>query len=73
MLAMLPPECKSDWKGSIGVLVHMYNCTCNSAMGFSPHFLMYGRQPQLPIDITLWNYPKIDSHANVQQVHPEIE
>ena len=45
MLRMLPLECKSNWKGSIGVLVHTYNCTQNSAMGFSPYFLMYGRQP----------------------------
>ena len=27
MLGMLPPESKSDWKGSIGVLDHPYNCT----------------------------------------------
>ena len=45
MLGMLPPECKSNWKGSIGALVHAYNCTQNSAMGFSPYFLMHGRQP----------------------------
>ena len=36
MLGMLPPECKSDWKDSIGALVHTYNCTQNSAMGFRP-------------------------------------
>ena len=45
MLGMLPPEHMSDWKGSIGALVHAYNCTQNSTMGFSPCFLMYGRQP----------------------------
>ena len=45
MLGMLPPECKSNWKGKIGMLVHMFNCTHNSAMGFSPSFLMYIRQP----------------------------
>ena len=53
MLGMLPLEHKSYWKGSIGVLVHMYNCTCNSTTGFSPYFLMYGRQPQLSINVTL--------------------
>ena len=53
MLGTLPPEHKSDWKGSIGALVHAYNCTQNFATGFSPYFLMYGRQPCLPIDVTL--------------------
>ena len=40
MLGMLPPEHKSNWKGSIGVLVHAYNCTWNSVTGFSLYFLM---------------------------------
>ena len=59
MLGMLPPECKSDWKGSIRMLVHMYNCICSSTIGFSPYLLMYGRQPQLPIDVTLGITPKL--------------
>ena len=43
MLGMLPLEHKSDWKGSIRMLVHAYNCTLNSALGLSPYLLMYGR------------------------------
>ena len=53
MLGMLPPEKKSEWKNHIGALVHAYNCTQNSATGFSPYYLMYGRQPHLPVDVTL--------------------
>ena len=45
MLGTLPPECKSNWKSSIGALMHTYNCTHNSATVFSPYILMYGRQP----------------------------
>ena len=45
MLGMLPPEKKSEWKNNIGMLVHAYNCTQNSARGFSPYCLMYGRHP----------------------------
>ena len=53
MLGMLPPEKKSDWKNHTGALVHAYNCTWNSATEFSPYYLMYGRQPCLPVDVTL--------------------
>ena len=50
MLRTLPPKCKSDCKGSIRALVNAYNCTHNSATGFSPYFLMYGREPWLATD-----------------------
>ena len=53
MLGTLPKEKKSEWKNHIGALVHVYNCTQNSATGFSPYFLMFGRQPHLPINVTL--------------------
>ena len=53
MLGTLCKEKKSEWKNHIGMLVHTYNCTWNSATGFSPYYLMYGRQPCLPVDVTL--------------------
>ena len=53
MLGTLPKEKKSEWKDHVGMLVHAYNCTRNSAMGFSPYYLMFGRQPCLPVDVTL--------------------
>ena len=46
-------------KGSIGALVHAYNCTWNSVTGFSPYFLMYGRQPCLSIDVILGLAPNL--------------
>ena len=57
MLETLPPEKKSEWKNHIGTLVHAYNCTQNSATVFSPYYLMHGRQPCLPIDVTLGSAP----------------
>ena len=58
MLGMLLPEKKLEWKNHIGTLVHAYNCTRNSAMGFSPYYLMYVRQPHLPVDVTLGLAPQ---------------
>ena len=53
MLGTLPKEKKSEWKNHIGMLVHAYNCTQNSATGFRPYYLTFGRQPLLPVDVVL--------------------
>ena len=58
MLGMLPQEKRSEWKNHIGTLVHAYNCIRNSATGFSPYYLMYRRQPHLPVDVTLGLAPQ---------------
>ena len=50
MLGTLTPEQK-DWKSHIPALVHTYNCTSNAATGFSPYFLLFGREPRLPVDV----------------------
>ena len=51
MIGTLPEELKINWPQHVSTLTHAYNCTRNNATGFSPYFLMYGRQPLLPIDI----------------------
>ena len=51
MIGTLPEELKINWPQHVSTLTHSYNCTRNNATGFSPYFLMYGRQPLLPIDI----------------------
>lgn len=51
MLGTLEPSQKSKWSQHIAHLVHAYNCTSNEATGFSPYFLMFGREARLPVDI----------------------
>ena len=53
MLGTLPKKPKSTWREQVPTLVHAYNCTRNSATGFSPYFLMFGHKPHLPIDLIL--------------------
>ena len=52
MLGILPPEGKATWTDKVGTLVHTYNSTKSAIMGFSPHYLMFSREPKLPLDVT---------------------
>lgn len=51
MLGTLDPDKRSRCSQHISHLVHAYNCTQNDATGFSPYFLMFGREARLPIDL----------------------
>ena len=53
MLGTLDSAKKMDWKASIRPLVHAYNSTRHESTGYTPFFLMYGRQPRLAIDVTM--------------------
>ena len=51
MLGTLTLEQKKDWKNHVPALVHTYNCTRNTATGFSPYYLLFGRECRLPVDV----------------------
>jgi hypothetical protein len=53
MLGTLESDKKSDWKKYVLSLVHAYNCTKHDSTGYSPYYLMFLRQPRLPIDLIL--------------------
>ena len=72
MLGTLPKVKKSEWKNHIGALVHVYNCTWNSASGFSPYFLMFGRQPYLPVNVMLGLAPCTVTEQNTSKFVQKI-
>ena len=53
MLGTLDAEKKKDWRADVAPLVHAYNATKHDSTGQSPFFLMFCRQPRLPIDVAL--------------------
>lgn len=58
MLGTLEEVDKVKWRDYVQPLVHAYNCTKNDTTGFSPYQLMYGRQPNLPIDVAFGLHPQ---------------
>ena len=51
MLRALSKNEKNDWRKHLAKLAFACNSTVNKSTGFSPHFLMFGREAKLPIDL----------------------
>ena len=51
MIGTLPSEIKYNWQDHVNMLVHAYNCMDSTATKFSLFYLMFEREPNLPIDI----------------------
>ena len=51
MIGKLDPEKRQKWPLHIGSVLIAYNATRSQVTGYSPYFLMYGRQPRLPVDL----------------------
>ena len=51
MIGTVPTEAKIIWQEQLPTLVHAYHCSHLNAIGFGPLYLIFGRQPMLPIDI----------------------
>ena len=50
MIGKLEDEHEKQWPKHLVKLTHAYNLTRSAIAGYSPHFLMFGQRPRLPID-----------------------
>lgn len=53
LLRTLPTSRKRDWVSCLPQVLFCYNTTPHQSTGESPFFLMFGREPRLPVDFLL--------------------
>ena len=53
MIGTLTNEKKKAWPKYLADLVLAYNSSTHESTGYSPYFMMFGRQPRLLIDVTM--------------------
>ena len=69
MIGKLGEDKKADWPSHLAEIVHAYNATRSTVTGYSPHYLMFGRRPRLPVDFV---FPTVGSNeAPTRGLHQE--
>ena len=51
MIAKMDPDKRAKWPSHLGPILIAYNTTRSLITAYSPYFLMFGRQPRLPVDL----------------------
>lgn len=69
LLCTLPQNRKRNWPELLPELVYAYNCTPHTTTGYSPYFLFFGREPVLPVDLTLGTEIKVESFEDEWVTH----
>ncbi|MES9879686.1 MAG: DDE-type integrase/transposase/recombinase [Sedimenticola sp.] len=67
LLKALPADKKRRWPDYLQELVYCYNATVHSSTSMSPFYLMFGREPKLPIDMILSLQPNSTQDATVDE------
>ena len=51
MIGKLVKDKKADWPHHLAEIMHACNATQSTVMKYSPHYLMFGCRPMLPVDL----------------------
>ena len=67
LLRVLSDEKKKSWPKYLSEVTWCYNVTPHSVTGFSPYYLMFGREPRLPLDVMFDVKNAVDENWSVSQ------
>ena len=70
MIGKLSADKKAQWESHLPELLQAYNSTRSAVTGYSPHYLMFGRRPHLPVDFF---FPTIDVNIRHRRVPAHVE
>ena len=73
MIGKLAVDKKAQWEQHLPELLQAYNSTQSAVMGYSPHYLMFGRQPHLPVDFFFPTIGANTSHCHVPAYVEEVQ
>ena len=59
MIGKLGKDKKADWPSHLAEIAHAYNATHSAGTEYSPHYLMFGQRPRLPVN---FYFPTIGSN-----------
>ena len=59
MIGKLGEDKKANWPSPLAEIVHAYNATQSTVTRYSPHYLMFGQWPRLPVNFI---FPTIGSN-----------
>jgi len=71
MLRCLPESDKHKWNEKVNFLLFCYNITKHSTTQESPYYLMFGRQPTIPLDFILHGEMKPQQEIGIYQEYLE--
>ena len=70
MIGKLASDKKAQWEQHLPELLQAYNSTRSAITGYSPHYLMFGRCPCLPVD---FYFPTKGAHVCSRHVPMYVE
>ena len=59
IIGKLGEDKKANWPAHLAEIVHTYNATQSTVNGYSPHYLMFGQWPRLPVNFV---FPTVGSN-----------